>query len=260
MTLDLYSPDGAYNKVLMTGNSGGAGECAFWLRTQVELLSSQVKTLTGNDLGEKGIDVNDPVLTLLREDVARLALDNQTIKASLGGEIVRISNEAFHSPDEVKRWIVDNVGPDPGTYKFFFDVTSMLESLQDAERLSDEAMDLQAILRKANHRSISAGRMLNSFGISIPQVMNKKNHPEPFSHVGSYDKWKTDDGRSGLKDSKGPATLGKLHYGNAEDLFCCSRKKRYPLTSLYHDEQVHDLLDVPVQLDRRVLRQLNFQD
>jgi hypothetical protein len=91
------------------------------------------------------------VLTLLREDVARLALDNQTTKASLGGEIVLISNEAFHLPEEVKRRIVDNVGPGPGTYKCFFDVTLMLESLKDARRLSDEVMDLQAILLKANH-------------------------------------------------------------------------------------------------------------
>jgi hypothetical protein len=198
MTLDLYSPHGAYNKVLMSGASGGTGGDNVRLRTQVELLSSQVKVLTGNGLGEKGIDANDPALTLLREDVARLALDNQSIKASLGGEIVRIGTEAFHSCDEVKRWIVDNVGPDPGTYEFFFDVTSMLESLQDAGRSSDEAMDSQAISRKANHRSISAARMLNSFGVSIPQVMNKKNHPEPFSLVQSYDKWKTNDGRSGL--------------------------------------------------------------
>jgi hypothetical protein len=28
MTLDLYNPHGAYNKVLMSGNSGGTGEGA----------------------------------------------------------------------------------------------------------------------------------------------------------------------------------------------------------------------------------------
>jgi hypothetical protein len=132
-------------------NSAKAGEVAFRLPTQVQLLSAQVKTLTGKYLGGKGIDVNDLVLKLLREDVARMALDNQTMKASLEGKIVRISNEAFHSPDEVRRWIVDIVGPGPVTYQFIFDVTLMLESLQDAGCLSDEAMDSQAISRKANH-------------------------------------------------------------------------------------------------------------
>jgi hypothetical protein len=91
--------------------------------------------------------------------------------------------------------------PDAGTYKFFFDVTSMLESLQDAGRSSDEAMDSQAISRKANHRSVSAARMLNSFGVSVPQVMNMKNNPEPFSLVQTYAKWKSNDGRSGLFES-----------------------------------------------------------
>jgi hypothetical protein len=145
------------------------------------------------------------VLTLLREEVARLALDNQTIKASLGGKVVSISNEALHWPEEVKPWIVDNVGPNPGTSKFFFDVMLMLESLQDTGRSLDEAMDLQAISRKAYYQSISAARMLNTFGVSIPQVMNKKNHPKPFSLLGSNDKWKTTDGQSGLVEKIGKA-------------------------------------------------------
>jgi hypothetical protein len=51
---------------------------------------------------------------------------------------------------------VDYVGPASGTYEFFFDVTSMLESLQDSGQTSDETMDSEAISRKANHRSVSA--------------------------------------------------------------------------------------------------------
>jgi hypothetical protein len=124
--------------------------------------------------------------------------DNHSIKASLGGETVRIDNEAFHSAEEVKWWIVDCLGPESGAYEFFFDVTSML---QDSGRTSDEAMDSQAISRKANHHSVSAARMLNSFGVSVPQVMNKKNNPEPFALVPNYSKWKSNDGRSGLVES-----------------------------------------------------------
>jgi hypothetical protein len=43
--------------------------------------------------------------------------------------------------------------------------------------------------------------MLNSFGVSVPQVMNKKNLSEPFSSVGTHAKWKSNDGRSGLVES-----------------------------------------------------------
>jgi hypothetical protein len=74
----------------------------------------------------------------------------------------------------------------------------MLESLQDSGRTSDETLDSQALSRKANHRSVSAARMLNSFGVSVPQVVNKKSDQEPFLVVLMYAKWKSNDGRSGL--------------------------------------------------------------
>jgi hypothetical protein len=144
---------------------------------------------------------NDPEFFLLKSDVAQLKPDNQTMKASLGGEVVKIEIEAFHSVEEVKSWIVDCVGPAAGTFEFFFDVTSMLESLQDAGRISDESMDSQALSPKANHRSVIAARMLNSFSVSVPQVMNKKNSQEPFSLIPSYDKWRSNNGRTGMVES-----------------------------------------------------------
>jgi hypothetical protein len=200
VTDDLCSPEGAHNKAMMAKLSSGQGDSSR-MRLQVESLMRQVKQLTGSDLGSQGVDSNDPTISAIKVDVAGLLSDNHSIKASLGGETVRIDNEAFHSAEEVKRWIVDCLGPESGAYEFFFDVTSMLESLQDSGRASDEAMDSQAISRKANHHSVSAARMLNSFGVSVPQVMNKKNNPEPFALVPNYSKWKSNDGRSGLVES-----------------------------------------------------------
>lgn len=198
---DLYGTEGTYNKVLMNGMNSGSGSDQLHLESKYEELANQVKELKGANMGSENVDTNDPAITSLKADVAKLLLDNQTIKASLGGEIVKIDNEAFHSAEEVKQWIVENVGPAAGTYEFFFDVTSMLESLQDSGRTSDETMDSQAISRKANHRSVSAARMLNSFAVSVPQVMNKRNNPEPFALVSTYSKWKSNDGRSGLVET-----------------------------------------------------------
>jgi hypothetical protein len=45
--------------------------------------------------------------------------------------------------------------------------------------------------------------MLNSFGVWVPQVMNKKNNSEPFSLALSYAKWKSNNGRSGLVEHVG---------------------------------------------------------
>jgi hypothetical protein len=199
---DLYKPEGAYNKVFMDGLSAVAGKRNTCLQAQYQALTEQVKQIAGGQMGGEGGDVNDPAISSITADVARLLMDNRTIKASLGGEIVKIDNEAFHSADEVKSWIVDCVGASSsGIYEFFFDVTSMLESLQDSGRTSDEAMDSQAVLRKANHRSISAARMLKlvwNFGSSSHE---SKALSEPFSLVPNYAQWKSNDGRSGLVET-----------------------------------------------------------
>jgi hypothetical protein len=205
MTMDLYSPEGSYNKALMSGLKTGSGESPR-LKAQMDLMTNQIQELTGSSQAERDGSMNGPVITSLKANVARLLVDNQTIKASRGGEIFRIDHEAFHSAEEhsaeeIKCWVVDCVGTDSGTYEFFFDVTSMLESLQDSGRTSDETLDSQALSRKANHQSVSAACMLNSFGVSVPQVMNKKSNQEPFSVVPTYAKWKSNDGHSGLVES-----------------------------------------------------------
>jgi hypothetical protein len=164
----------------MTRIGAGLGESP-GMRNQVHALANEVKQLVGSNFGSQGVDMNDPAFSSLKTGVARQLSDNQEIKASLGGETVRIDDEAFHSLEEVKRWVVDFVGLEAGTYEFFFDITLMLDSLQDSGRLSDEAMDSQAMSKKANHRLVSVARMLNSFGVAVPQVMNKKKNPEPFS-------------------------------------------------------------------------------
>ena len=69
----------------------------------------------------------------------------------------------------------------------------------DSGRLSDETLGSQAAARKANDRSVSSSRMLNSFGILIPQIMNWKNSETAFSQVTSYEKW--NDAYTGLVET-----------------------------------------------------------
>jgi hypothetical protein len=112
---DLYEPEGSHNKVLMEGFSGKLGGEGTQVQAQYRELAEQVKLLTGKGMGSRRVDVNDPAITSLKADVVGLLADNQMIKASLGGEIVKIDNEMFHSADEVKEWIVDCAGPSAGT-------------------------------------------------------------------------------------------------------------------------------------------------
>jgi hypothetical protein len=105
---DLYEPEGLYNKVLVEGFSAGCGsERLSNLQMKVDALAGQVNELTGSTFGGGNGPPNDPELFSLKSDVAQLKSDNQTIKASLGGKVVKIENEAFHSAEEVNSWIVD---------------------------------------------------------------------------------------------------------------------------------------------------------
>jgi hypothetical protein len=121
----------------------------------------------------------------------------KTIKASLGGEVVRFDSETFHSAEEVEVWILANLGRDVGFPDYFFDVISMLEALQDSSKMSDDLLGSQAGSIKAGHKGLSASRMLNSFSVTIPQVLAKKGSGTEIVAL-SYDKWKSHDGRTGV--------------------------------------------------------------
>jgi hypothetical protein len=85
MTMDLYSPEGSYNKALMSGLKTGSGESP-QLKAQMDLMTNQIQELTGSSQAEKDGSMNDATLTSLKADVARLLVDNQTIKAKVLGE------------------------------------------------------------------------------------------------------------------------------------------------------------------------------
>jgi hypothetical protein len=101
---DLYEPEGSYNRVLMDGFSGKAGgdTAGAHVQAQYKELAKQVKQLSGKGMGSRRVGVNDPLITPLRFDVARLLVDSQMIQGESGRGIVKINNETFHSADEIK--------------------------------------------------------------------------------------------------------------------------------------------------------------
>jgi hypothetical protein len=64
----------------------------------------------------------------------------KTIRASLGGEVVRFDSETFHSAEEVEVWVIANMGKDAGFPEYFYDIISMLEVLQDSSKTSDDLL------------------------------------------------------------------------------------------------------------------------
>ncbi len=62
--------------------------------------------------------------------IARLELTLVQVKASIGGEVVKIGQDTFHSPLEVESWVIKYVG-ESGILEGWIDVVSMLELLAD---------------------------------------------------------------------------------------------------------------------------------
>jgi hypothetical protein len=58
------------------------------------------------------------------------------VKASIGGEVVKIGQETFHSLLEVESWVIKHVG-ESGILEGWIDVVSMLELLSDSGKSSD---------------------------------------------------------------------------------------------------------------------------
>ena len=81
------------------------------------------------------------------------------------------------------------MGPRP-----FYDIVSMLESLQDSSKTSNGLLGSQAgSIKASDHKRLSTSRMLNSFSFTIPQVLAKKGNGSEIL-AASYDKWKSNDG------------------------------------------------------------------
>ena len=123
------------------------------------------------------------------------------VKAGIGGEVVKIGHDTFHSPFEVEAWIIKNRGH-AGTLEEWVDVVSMLELLSECGNSVDSHMDLQAKARKAGFANQEEGRLVNSFRTVIPTVFNSAgNKKEPFSAISKYEEFDCEDGTSGFVNS-----------------------------------------------------------
>jgi hypothetical protein len=195
---DLYEPDGMYNHLLTFSEGGVPTHPTAQYQADFVKLQKEVETITlMNGFGLSNVDPSDPVITGMKANIRSLVSGMKTIKASLGGEVVRVDTETFHSADEVEVWVIDNMGSDSAFPDFFYDVVSMLEAIQDSSKTSDEMLGSQAGSIKAGHKGLSASRMLNSFCVTIPQVLGKKGNGSEIA-AASYDKWKSHDGRTGV--------------------------------------------------------------
>jgi hypothetical protein len=197
---DLYQPSGMFNHLLNSSVGGTPMHPATDHKDALAKLKSEMQLEIRESKGgggQVGVDPEDPIISMMNATLKNVEVSLKTIKASLGGEVVRFDSETFHSAEEVEGWIIANMGKDVGFPDYFYDVISMLEALQDSSKTSDDLLGSQAGSIKAGHRGLSASRMLNSFSVTIPQVLAKKGSGTEISAL-TYEKWKSHDGRTGV--------------------------------------------------------------
>jgi hypothetical protein len=90
------------------------------------------------------------------------------------------------------------VGTLTGFPDHFFDLVSMVEAIQDASKSSDKLLAVQAGSIKAGHKGLGASRMLNSFSVTIPQVLAKTIDGGTEIYAVTYEKWRSRDGCTGV--------------------------------------------------------------
>jgi hypothetical protein len=111
---DLYLPDGMYHHLLATTADGtpkhpwGAKEDMEGFKKE---LLEQLHSYRDN-AGGLLVDPEDPTITFLSANLKNIEETMTTIKASLGGEVVRIESETFHSAADVEVWLTQNMGAD----------------------------------------------------------------------------------------------------------------------------------------------------
>jgi hypothetical protein len=202
MNADLHDPDRMHNHLLTFLTGGTPVHPAVQCQADLLKLQKEVQAITMmKGLGTSDVDPSDPIISEAQATVLGLVSSIKTVKASLGGEAVRIENKTFHSAEEeMEVWAVENMRSDSGFPDFFYDVVSMLEAIQDSSKTSDEMLGSQAGSIKAGHKGLSASRMLNSFCVTVPQVLAKKGNGTEI-YAASYDKWKSHDGRTGVVEA-----------------------------------------------------------
>ena len=79
--------------------------------------------------GGSSLDPENPIISLMNATLRKVEYSLTTIKATLGGKVVRFDSATFHLASDVEVWLTWNMGAEGCTPDCFYDIVSMLEFL-----------------------------------------------------------------------------------------------------------------------------------
>jgi hypothetical protein len=129
---NLYQPSGMYNHLLNSSVGGTPVHPAMNYKDDLVKLKNELQQdlRSAKRSGGQSVDPEDSTISLMIATLKNVEVSLKTIKASLGGEVVRFDSETFqHSAKEVEVWVIENMGKDVGFPDYFYDIISILEAL-----------------------------------------------------------------------------------------------------------------------------------
>jgi len=125
-----------------------------------------------------------------------MEVETGNLKSSIGGNVIKIGSQAFHSSGEVEVWLAE-LGGDGDWANVFFDFISMLETCLDVSRTSDEHFAQEGAAQKGSYKLLMSGHVLSSFSTTVLALFNKVTGG-PFSRIQTFKDWDLEDEREGL--------------------------------------------------------------
>jgi hypothetical protein len=115
MVTGLYEPSGMYNHLLTSSAERLPIHPTVDRQQDLDKIWKEIDTIKMmKGLGSANDGPSDPVISAVQSSLRQLEASLKTIKASLGGELVHVDSETFHSAKEVEGWVVENMGSGSG--------------------------------------------------------------------------------------------------------------------------------------------------
>ena len=119
--------------------------------------------------------------------------------AVVGMKPVAVGKDVDHDPHSLATWQVAKVEGKILNYPAYliFNKVSMLESLQDSVKLTDDKTQAQGMARKGGYNSLKQSRALLSYQVFVPSLFSNKEE-DPFGKISTCKKWDRQNGLTGL--------------------------------------------------------------
>jgi hypothetical protein len=180
------------------------------LQQMVSIVTKMTLQKIPSSTGVPNRDPNTESVSFLQKELVGLKGQVNVLQRALAetrarsdGQGVTIGGKVYHSPIALTEWVVENRANEL-PMEIWSDCISMFEQLTIVSMTSEKRTAVQTAHRKAGHKSVEMGLLINSFGTSVPALFQKTSTATiaipTVTVAGSYFEWDNGDGMTGAAD------------------------------------------------------------